>query len=237
MAAHGGGWSGLSRLLVAFRRRVLLATIPFALLVNSSQTVLTLTVEPDGSAHRQVSVAAAPYFRDQVPRWTGDVRTEAAWDRNWTENRESDLIYSRDARVAALPQSGETGALTISDVFQNPLSIYTTYRWRENIGYSYLYESDVIAAQAAGKALTYQITMPGPVTNASVTPAMGSSTETEGRKVTFQLDASQGQQTVEVEAKRIRWGYLLVLAYILAYVAYCVTRLVRHWLHIQPRKI
>lgn len=237
MAAFGGAWHSLSRLLLALRQRGLLAAVPFALLANSSLTVLTLTVEPDGSAHRQISVVAAPYFRDQVPGWARDVRADTDWDMAWTVTRESDFIYNRDARVPALPQSGDTAALTITDVFQNPLSIYTTYHWREVVSYSYLYESDPTAAQAVGKSLIYEVTMPGTVTDASVTPATGSSAKSEGRKATFELDVSQGQQTIEIEASRPRWGYMLVLAYILAYVIYCVTRLVMHRLRIQPRKI
>lgn len=237
MANRGGAWHHLRTLWLALRQRGLWATIPFALLVNSSLTVLTLTIEPDGSAHRQISVVAAPYFRQQVPGWAKDVRADADWDMAWVVNREGDFIYNRDARIAALPQSGETAALTISDVLQNPLSLYTTYRWREVIGYSYLYDSDSVAAEAISKSLIYEVTMPGKVTNATVTPATGSKVETEGSKVVFDLAASQGQQTIEVEASRLRWGYLLILAYVGAYVIYCSVRALRYWLRIQPRKI
>lgn len=237
MAASGGAWHRLLSLLQAISQRGLWATVPFALLVNSSITVLTLTIEPDGSAHRQISVVAAPYFRDQVPGWTRDVRADADWDMAWAVNREDDFVYNRDARIAALPESGEAAALTISDVAQSPFSLYTTYRWHEVVGYSYLYDSDPVAAEATNKSLIYEITMPGTVTNATVTPATGSSTKTEGPKVVFELAASQGQQTIEVEASRLRWGYLLVLAYIAAYVIYCSACTLRHWLRIRPRKI
>ena len=229
--------SGLPAVSGWLRRRVLLTAIPFALLANSSSVLLTLRIEPDGSALRQISVRAAPYFRSQLPRWVDDVRADGPWDATWGQTTESDYLYSRDARLPGLAGQGEEAALTIEDVCQQPLSLYTTYHWHEVVSFSYLYASDPQTAQAGGKQLQYEVVMPGTVGSATVSPMQGSNAKTEGDTATFELDASQGQQTIEVESYSLRWGYLLVLAYLAGYVAYCVGRVLAYQVRIRPRKI
>lgn len=230
-----------SRLLGLWQRlrpRLMLAALPFALLANSSAVNLTLQIEPNGTAVRRLTLAAAPYFRDQLARWARDVTLGSTrWDCTWMQTGEKELQYARDVRLTNIESIGDEAGLTINDVFQTPLSLYTTYRWRERVRFNYEYETDPLSASAAGKVLRYAVVMPGPVTEANVQPAKGSRNEIEGHTVVFQLDASQGEQTIEVQAQRLRWGYLLVLAYVACYLLYRLVRLVKHQLRLRPRKI
>jgi len=79
--------------------------------------------------------------------------------------------------------------------------------------------------------------MPGAVTEASVTPNKGSSVDTQGRTATFKLDASQPTVTINVTAQRVRWGYLALAAYVLAFIAFKVFETVGRALRLKPRKI
>jgi hypothetical protein len=119
---------GLGRSL---RPTVLFTAIPFALLVNSGQVRMTLQVERDGSAHRLIAVDASPYFKGDVARWVGDVQAGHPWDRTWRKTAGTAYYYARDYRTQVLNRDSVNAKLTVEDVFQNPLSIFTTYTWRE----------------------------------------------------------------------------------------------------------
>lgn len=231
-------WCHLLSSAHALPKRMLLTVIPFALLANSSAVLLTMRIESDGSALRQISLSAAPYFRSQLGQWANDVRlgSRTNWDGHWQQTTESDLQYARDARLASLKNLGEEASLTITDVFQNPLSLYTVYHWREQVNFTYLYATDQAAALAMDKKLKYEIIMPGTVVTATV-QGKGSRGQAEGQKAVFELDASEGSQTLEAESYSLRWGYLLVIAYILAFVGYRLGRVIAYQLRIRPRKI
>ncbi len=165
---------GLSRRL---RPTLLFTAIPFALLVNSSQVHMTLQVESDGSAHRLIAVDTSPYFRGDVARWVNDVQVGRSWDRTWRKDTGTTFSYSRDYRTQALNRESRNADLAIVDVAQNPLSLFTTYTWREEVSFEYLYESDVQMAQAAEEQLIYEVVMPGTVTEATVQETKGASSE------------------------------------------------------------
>ncbi|MBU0608434.1 MAG: hypothetical protein KKI08_11150, partial [Armatimonadetes bacterium] len=165
---------GLCRRL---RPTLLFTAIPFALLVNSSQVHMTLQIESDGSAHRLISVDTSPYFKGDVARWVNDVQVGRSWDRTWRKDTGTTFSYSRDYRTQALNRESRNADLAIVDVAQNPLSLFTTYTWREEVSFEYLYESDVRVAQAAEAQCIYEVVMPGTVTEATVQETKGGSSE------------------------------------------------------------
>jgi len=147
---------------------MLFTAIPFALLVNSSSVHMSLQVERDGSARRLISVETSPYFKGQVSKWVGDVQAGRPWDRTWRRDSGTTYSYARDYRTQALNSQSVNGHLEIEDVFQNPLSVFTTYTWQEEVTFGYLYDSDRTAAQAAQTQVVYEVVMPGQVTDATV---------------------------------------------------------------------
>lgn len=227
----------LNRPLSQFASRglLLLAAVPFTLLLNSSHVGMGLRIERDGGALRQICVSGTPYFSRQFPPWVADVRAGRPWDGQWRRAGASEYVYSRDFRTQDANYSD--GRLSIVDVFQNPLSLYTTYTWTEDIKFTYAYAGDAAMATAAGKHLQYKVRLPGTVTEASVMPAKGSTVESEGPDAVFSLAADQEQVKLTVTGARLRWGYLLIVAYVVAWVAVEVLRVVGRQLRRRPRKI
>lgn len=215
----------------------LLAALPFALLANSSRVYLATTMERDGSVHRQITANASPYFNRQVPKWVADVKAGGHWDLQWVESTGTTYEYTRDFRVSSLRGLGETASLVIKDVIDNPLSLYTTYSWTEEVSFDYLYESDPLSARATGTKLTYFLTLPGQVTEASVQPAGSGSVQQDGSLATFTLEASEARHTLTATSRNLRWGYLLVVLYVLAFAIFQLALTARRVVSQKPRKI
>ena len=215
----------------------LLTAVPFALLVNSAQVHMMLQIERDGSTRRVITANTAPYFKNQVAKWVNDVQAGCPWDRTWKSDSGTTYFYARDYRCQSPADSGVNSQLYISDVFQNPLWPFTVYTWREEVTFSYLYESDPAAAGAAGKQLLYEVAMPGTVTDASVQPSTGSTAEVESGAAVFKLDASQPTVTITATSQRVRWAYLVLVAYVLAFIVVKVLGVVGRTLRLKPRKI
>lgn len=215
---------------------LLLATVPFALLANSAQVSMTLKIERDGGALRQIAATAAPYFREQLPKWVNDVQAGGNWDHTWQDTGASSYTYMRDYRTNNANYSDQ-GRLTIVDVLQNPLSIFTTYTWKETINFAHLYETDIPAALAVGKKLQYTVVMPGTVVDSAIQPASGSSVNNEGHAAVFALAAGEPTETITVTSQKVRWGYLLIVIYILAWIALEIVQVVGRQLRRRPRKI
>lgn len=152
------------------RRTVLLTAIPFALLINSSQVHMTLQIGLDGTTRRSIVADVDPYYKAEIGKWVNDVQAGHPWDRTWSGVSGATYFYARDYRTQSLNRDTVNGQLTIEDVFQNPLSIYTTYTWHEEVTFSHLYPTDPSASTAAGKQVIYEVDMPGTVIDATVGP-------------------------------------------------------------------
>jgi hypothetical protein len=215
----------------------LLATLPFALLANSSRVYLATTVERDGSLRRQITVNASPYFDRQVPKWVADVNAGGKWDLQWGKKTGTTYEHTRDFRLPTLRETGESVNLVIQDVISDPLSLYTTYNWTEEINFDYLYESDPAAAKAAGSKLIYYLTMPGQITEASVQPGGSGLAQYEGSLATFTLGADAANYTVNATSQNLRWGYLLIVVYVVSFAVYQLTKNIRRLVAHKPRKI
>lgn len=217
------------------RGLLLFATIPFALMINSSQVSMNLKIEADGGALRQITADASPYISGQIPKWVNDVQAGGSWDRLGRTTGPNSISYARDFRTQNANYSD--GQLQIVDVLQNPLSLYTTYAWKEDINFAYTNESDPLAAAGASKQLAYTVRMPGRVTDSSVQPLTDSSVSNEGNAAIFKLAASQQKVSITVTSAKLRWGYLLVVLYALAWVALEVLGFIGRIVRRRPRKI
>ena len=217
-------------------RIILLATIPFWLVSNSSQVSMNLKIERDGGALRQIVATAHPELRSDLPSWVNKVQAGRPWDLSWQQSGTNAYTYMRDFRTQDA-NYGDQGQLAIVDVFQNPLSIFTTYTWNEKVNFAYLYQSDPLSAAAAGMELKYKVDMPGTITDASILPSKGSSVDTEGHAATFSIAASEPTATITVTSSRLRLGYLLIVIYVLCWIGLKVAQVVGRHLRRRPRKI
>lgn len=215
---------------------VLLATLPFWLMSNSSQVWMNLKIERDGGALRQIAATVHPELKRELPTWVNKVSAGRPWDAVWQQGDGTAYTYMRDSRTQNA-NYGEAGQLQISDVLQSPLSVYTTYTWTEKVDFSYLYATDAAMAEAAKTQLKYVVTMPGTVTEAAAQPSKGGAAETQGSTATFSLSAAEPSTTVTVTSSKIRWGYLLVVVYALGWITLEVLQLLARLARIRPRKI
>ncbi|MEN6302001.1 MAG: hypothetical protein ABFD96_04710 [Armatimonadia bacterium] len=237
---QGAFASNLRQRFVLPRLLTLFTAIPFALMSNTWQVHMALRVENDGSALRQITADASPYFRSSrsdegLPKWVNDVQAGGQWDMEWRTDTPTSFRYARDMRLPSVDRASDSGQLSIVDVVSNPLSLYTTYTWHEEVNFVYHSETDPSAAGATGKELIYRVEMPGTVTDASIEG--GGSSETEANHAVFKVSADTAEHAITVTAQRLRWGYLLLVLYIVAFIAYQVLTALGRAASRRPRKI
>jgi hypothetical protein len=215
-------------------------TVPFALILNSTRVVVTTQIFPDGTALRQVSGEADTYFYKSLNKWTFDVEAGGRWQKRWREESmtKGTTTITRNFLSSGLHNGGAAHAPQILDVFQKPLSIYTTYTWSEQITLKYHQRTNPAEAKAGGHYLTYYVILPGSVTAARCTTgsARGPAKTSAGR-ATFLLDASVPNHQITVTSRKGRWGYLAIMAYVLLFVIYKVTSAAMRYARTRPKRI
>ncbi len=216
----------------------MLAVVPFVLLLNSSRVALVTYIEPDGSGTRIITAEASAYHQDDLPRWINDVKAGRSWDMTF-RNESGDIIeMQRNFRSQALNKLGHDTKLSIKDFAQNPLSLYTTHEWEEQIEFRYVDDQlQPMGARAMQKQLIYRVVMPGRVESAFVQPSVGNSVRQEDNTAVFTLDAGQQSHIVRVSSRELRWPHLILVAYILVYIAFRILNLTVYTVRNRPRKI
>ncbi|MCK4470545.1 MAG: hypothetical protein KAW49_02035, partial [Anaerolineae bacterium] len=212
----------------------MLAAVPYLLLSASQSVQLTTTINLDGSGMRQYVVACVPdrtkEVRKRLLERTGD------FDRQSLRREGPNLVITRDWRPANLSKAvtdpGAAASLQITDIIQKPLDVFTEYHWSEQLE---IYRETATEIETVGEeiaTLSYKLNMPGKIVK---TRSNADSFE-EGAAV-WELSANVDTYTLEATSRRVRWGYLLLLLYIVGFVVFqvvgYVTRLVRN----RPRKI
>ena len=211
----------------------MLAAVPYLLLSASSQSVqLTTTINLDGSGLRQYTVACEPDRAKEVQKRllerTGD------FDRQSRQREGPNLVITRDWRPANLAVAATdpdaAAVLRITDIIQKPLAVFTEYHWSEQLE---IYRETATPIEIVGEEiaiLSYKLNMPGRV-------IASNADRTDGGTAFWELSANVDTYTLEATSRRLRWGYLLLLLYIVGFVVFQVvdygTRLVRN----RPRKI
>ncbi len=210
----------------------MLAAVPYLLLSASQSVQLTTTINLDGSGLRQYVVACVPdrtkEVRKRLLERTGDFDHQS-WQREG-----QNLVITRDWRPANLAKAvtapDAAASLQITDIIQKPFDVFTEYHWSEQLE---IYRETATDVETFGEeiaALRYQLLMPGKIikTNAD---------SIEGGAAVWELSANVDTYTLEATSRRVRWGYLLLLLYIVGFVVFQVvgyaSRLVRN----RPRKI
>lgn len=191
----------------------LAAAVPFLLLHQANDVRLLTRIERDGSGLRM-------YWCQGNPDRLREVRTrlrEASPDFEEERLRTTaeEFVISRSWRPHTLTVMPDV-RLEISDIAQNPLSLYTTYTWEEKVT---IYADTATASEQSGAGATkmvYILQMPGKVDEASVWPAA----TTEGGTVTWVLTAENSEYQLRATSRALRWDLLAIGLYILAVVAW-----------------
>lgn len=226
---------------LTMRVATFMLTVPFALALNTNQVTVTTKVYRDGSGMREVAAQAQRFFSDALPRWTRDVEAGAPWQRysRSSSKAQSSLTVTRDFVTSNMDSAGGEDALAIVDVVQKPLSLYTTYTWSEQVKLEYHYDSNPDEARAGDHSMDYVVQMPGRITSATHQPSTSGSQRISqsGRQVTFTFDASESEHSVNVKARRIRWEYLAIAAWVVLFIVVRVVRFVIRRRRTRPKRI
>lgn len=208
----------------------LAAAVPFLLLHQANEVRLLTRIERDGSGLRM-------YWCQGNPDRLTEVRTrlhEASPDFEEERKRLTNegFVISRSWRPHTLAVMPDV-RLEISDIAQNPLSLYTTYTWEEKIA---IYADTATPSEqlaAGGTKLVYIVRMPGKVDEVSVSPPA----TTEGGTVTWVLTADNSEYQLRATSKALRWDLLLLCLYVIAVVIWKGGGFVLGELRRKPRRI
>jgi len=219
-------------------------TVPFALILNSDKVVVTTQLYPDGTGLRQVSAEAdTNIFKKPLDKWTYDVEAGGKWQERWQEDSvtKSTTTITRNFITGRMEQAGDGAAPQIVDVFQKPLSIYTTCTWAEQVTLKYHSNANPAEAKAGGHYLLYHVIMPGRVINAASRALTAGGAAQNGRlsgsHATLILDASASEYTVTVTSRKVRWGYLAIVLYVALFVIYHGGNIVLRRIRSRPKRI
>jgi len=164
----------------------------------------------------------------------GEIRT---WTREMTRGfDDAGTHVTGDAVVAARSaQRNDLGDLDgaqshAADIVQRPLSLVTTYTWTDTITINYL-GNDKEQAAAPLTDFEYRLTMPGAISSTQP-PA-----EVNGRTAVWRLGGDQEEQTISASATTVRWDAVIILAYVVGYLAWRLTAFLAHRARLRPRKI
>ncbi len=219
-------------------------TVPFALILNSEKVVVTTQLYPDGTGLRQVSAEAdTNIFRKPLDKWTRDVEAGGTWQKRWRHDSitKSTTTITRNFITGRMDRAAGGAVPEIVDVFQNPLAIYTTYAWAEQVKLKYHSEANPAEAKAGGHYLLYHVIMPGTVTGATsralISGAVAREGSISGSHASLVLDASASEHTVTVTSRKLRWGYLAIVLYLALFVIYRGGSVVLHRIRSRPKRI
>ena len=210
----------------------MLAAVPYLLLSASQSVQLTTTIDLDGSGLRQYVVTfvadRTKEVRKRLLEPTGD------FDRQSLRREGPNLVITRDWRPANLAKAvtapDAAASLQVTDIIQKPFDVFTEYHWSEQLE---IYRETATDVETYGEeiaALSYKLNMPGKI-------IASNAARTDGGTAVWELSANVDTYTLEATSRRVRWGYLLLVLYIVGFVVFQVvgyaTRLVRN----RPRKI
>jgi len=212
----------------------MLAAVPYLLLSASQSVQLTTTINLDGSGLRQYTVSFDQARDPEVPKYLREATR--GFDRPRRRKEAGRVVITRDWRPANLAKAvaapDAAASLQITDIIQKPFDVFTEYHWSEQLE---IYRETATPIETVGEeiaTLSYKLNMPGKI----VKTRPNADSFEEGAAV-WELSANVDRYTLEATSRRLRWGYLLLLLYVVGFVVFQVvgygTRLVRN----RPRKI
>jgi len=209
-------------------RTSLLATVPFVLLFNADRVQFTTRMYQDASGTRRLLAEGDSSLTRQLVQWSRETARGYQTDRlHVTSDRAS---ISRSEQRANLDAVDDIDAQAF-DIIRHPLSLKTTYQFREKIRVDFTYGTPKELAPAPLTDFDYTLVMPGRITQVSPTA------QHQGNTVRWTLNAAQPEVELSATAVSWRWDVILVLIYVLGYLAYRIATFLLHQARMRPRKI
>lgn len=184
-----------------------LAAVPYLLLSCSQQAGIVTVVQPDGSGERLVYARAAGGRADEA---RGHLRKLLPGQALEGRNVGDEECWYRDTQVANLATVGDVEVANLG-IVQKPLSIHTKHVWTETLAFD---PGDATDAELHGQSLVqlhYAVTMPGKILSQRP-PANVTDNVAE-----WEVKVGPEPQTFTVESQTVRWAYLALWLYVLAF--------------------
>lgn len=212
----------------ARHRTSLLIAVPFVLLFSADRVEFTTRMYQDVSGVRRLHVEGDSSLLRQLAQWSRETTRGFNTDRlEITSNR---ATIARSEQRADLDGVDDIDAQAY-DIVRSPLSLVTTYHFRDKLRVDFTYGTPKELAPAPLTEFQYTLVMPGRITQASPAGMQ------QGNVVRWTLKADQPEVELSATAVSWRWDVILVLLYLVAAVAYRVTAFVIHQARMRPRKI
>ncbi len=208
-------------------RTSLLITIPFVLLLNSDQVVVTTRMYGDLSGVRRVQVSGDSSLREELVKWAGEM-TRGYHGDGVQMSTDSVKVY-RSTQKHNLAAGHDVQAVAY-DIVRRPLSFVTYYTWQETIKVDFLGNERERAA-APVTQFEYRLTMPGTIESTSPAASV------DGRHAVWSFTADKEEYEVKATAKAVRWDAIVFLVCLVGYPTYRFVAFLVRRARLRPRKI
>ncbi len=211
---------------------ILLAAVPYLLLSTSQSVTFTTIVERDGSGLRQF---VASCLEDREGDVTKRIREASPhYDVEHRQIGPGQTAIIRNWRPTGLDKLTEKGvSLQITDIAQQPLSLFTYYDWSEQIE---IYRETATEVETEGEkkaVLRYILQMPGTI----LPQTLSAGGQIENGRAVWELTGDEEQYTLKAQARKVRWGYLLILIYVLGFIIFQLVSYTERRIKNRPRRI
>jgi hypothetical protein len=193
-------------------RRWEFAAIPYLLLTVSQQAGVVTYVATDGSGERMVYARTATSRAPEAARYLHEALPGSDAVSRQAEAEGSATLLWRDTQLANIASTPDAQCET-AGIVQNPLSIFTHYRWQETVSISRGDATDLEVAAERDASVRYVVRMPGRITDTSP------SASTVGNRAEWQVKVGGPAQTLSAESVSVRWTYLALWVYVLLFLA------------------
>ncbi|MGC9317157.1 MAG: hypothetical protein ACP5KN_03880 [Armatimonadota bacterium] len=207
-------------------RTSVLIAIPFALLFHADRVVITTTVYSDLSGVRRVQTEGNSTYAPELRRWIRRMTPRFETDHVRSTGDTIELSRSAQRNDLGAPEDVEARAL---DVVQKPLSLVTEYHWRETIALDYVNEEEQEVEPL--DEFEYRLVLPGRITQAMPAASI------DGHRAVWKLSTEKPEYDLNAVAVSWRWDVIVLLVYVVGYLAYRITAFLVHRARLKPRKI
>jgi hypothetical protein len=189
----------------------LAAAVPYLLLSTSQQAGVITHVFPDGSGERLVYARGTADRASELGKYLDRTLPGADWARTVQEGSAERVLAVRSAQPANLATTPEVEVKHLG-IVNSPFSPFSVHTWSEKLTFDQGGATPVEVQGQGVAELKYIVRMPGTITQ-STPPG-----KVEGNRVEWDVKVGPEPRTFTVESRSVRWAYVALWLYVLAFL-------------------
>lgn len=189
----------------------LAAAVPYLLLSTSQQAGVITHVFPDGSGERLVYARGTADRASELGKYLDRTLPGADWARTVREGSAERVLAVRSAQPANLATTPEVEVKHLG-IVNSPFSPFSVHTWTEKLTFDQGGATPVEVQGQGAAELKYIVRMPGTITQ-STPPG-----KVEGNRVEWDVKVGPEPRTFTVQSRSVRWAYVALWLYVLAFV-------------------